>query len=80
MILLRVPILIVDFLADQHQESSVPFPVIAFQSVHKDVVVSHNDNIYAGIESGFGNIFVRAASVRVACVHMQVDDNFVHGG
>ena len=78
MVLLRIPILIVHFLSNQHQHPAAPVPDIALNAVDKHVVVGDDDGIQAAAEGGRGNIVMTAAAIRVAGVHVQVYDDFMH--
>ena len=77
-VLLRDPILVVDFLSNQEQDSVRADAVVSFHALHQDVVIRHDDGIQSRFEGGVGDILVGAGAVRVACMHMQVDDDFVH--
>ena len=77
-VLLRVAVLVVQLLPDQHQHPSVQFLVIALETLHQDVVIGDDDGIQSGLNGSAHDVLVRATAVRVAGVHVQIDDDFVH--
>ena len=46
--------------------------------VVEHLMVGHDDGIQARLHGGLGNILMRSAAIRVACMHMQINDDFVH--
>ena len=77
-VLLRYQSLVVDLLPDQEQDPVRPAAVISRHTLYQHIMVCHDDRIQPGLHSGSRDIFMRAAAVRVTCVHVQVDDDFVH--
>jgi hypothetical protein len=78
-ILLRIPILIVDFLSNQEQDAVSSDPIISLHTLNQHIVIRHDNRIQTGFNGGVGDILVRASSIREAGMHVQIDDNFVHG-
>lgn len=78
-ILLRVAVLVMHFLADEHEDFPPVAGNVAPHVAHKHIVIGHDDCVEARLESGRGNVTMAAASIGIAGVHMQVDDDLVHG-
>ncbi len=77
-IFLRVPRLIVNFLTDQHEDLFIFFLVIAFKTLNQYIVIGYDHGIHTCRKSSFGDVLMRSASIRVACMHMQIDNDFRH--
>jgi hypothetical protein len=41
-------------------------------------VICHDHNVQTGFDGSLGNVLMGAATIRVAGVHMQVNNDFVH--
>jgi hypothetical protein len=77
-ILLRVARLVVDFLSNEHEHALVPVAVAALEVFDQHVVIGDDDRVQTGSDGCRGNIRVQAGPIRVACVHVQVNSNFLH--
>jgi len=63
MILLRVTVLVVDFLSDQEQDAAPPDPIISLDSLNENVVVGHDDRVQSRFDGGFRNVLVGARPI-----------------
>ncbi len=52
MVFLRVTILVVYLFAGQHEGAFLSIPIIGVHSLYQDIMVSDQENIHAGFESG----------------------------
>src|ERR671925_477879 len=79
MIFLRVTVLVVDLLSNQKQDTTTTRTVVFLHALNEHVMIRHNDRIEARFKGGLRDVLVRARPIGVARVHMQVDDDFMHG-
>jgi hypothetical protein len=83
-VLLRDPVLVVDFLSNQEQDAVSPKrrrradAVVSFHALDKGIVIRDDNGIQSRFDGGIGNVLVSSGSIRVAGVHVQVYDDFVH--
>ncbi len=77
-VLLRITVLVVDLLSDQEQDTVAGDAVISLHALDQHIMVRHDDGIHACFDGGMGDILVCACPVGVACMHVQIDDDFVH--
>ena len=73
-----ITVLVVDLLSNEEQGSAGAEAVVSFHALNQHVMIRHDDRIQTCFYRGLCDVFVCAASIRVACVHVQVDDDFVH--
>jgi len=77
-ILLRVARLVVYLFTYQEQDLSIAILVISFGTIDPHVMICHDDGIQPGDHSCLGDLLVRAETIGIAGVHMEVDDGFIH--
>ena len=50
MVLLRIAVLVVDFLAGYYKDAFLSFPIIGIHPLHQDIVVGDQEHIHAGFK------------------------------
>ena len=78
MVLLRVTVLVMDLLPDQQQDAVPGDTVISLQTLYQHVMIRDDDYIQPCFNGRMGDILVSTGAIRVAGMHVQVDDDFVH--
>ena len=63
----------------QLREHVSSHPGNKIHSLHQDVVVGDQEHIDARFKGGAGQVSVEAGTIRIGGMHMQIDNQFVHG-